>query len=287
MKVLVTGSNGFLGRRLCQSLTSRDHTVIGFDLPQDILNAKEFDDAMATNKPNAVIHLAAIADLNHFRGDEERCWNINVKGTKNVLESCTEHNARLLFASTCCAYGNNPEHPCTESAPLCPTEPYARSKAESEKDVVAAGLPHVILRLATFYGPGMRGALAPAVFIDRAHRGEMIHVHGTGKQTRTYTDVDDIVSGIVTVLESDPMYTVVNISHSETWSVMQLIELAGKVSGKEVRFEHTTDREGQIYSEEIDNSRLKSLGWSPRYNMEEGMRRSYEDYIARGGRWSC
>ena len=59
------------------------------------------------------------------------------------------------------------------------------------------------MRLATFYGPEMRRALAPAIFIDKAHRNETIEVHGDGKQTRTLTYVDDIVSGIVTITESE------------------------------------------------------------------------------------
>ena len=131
---------------------------------------------------------------------------------RNILTLCEEYNVRLLFASTCCAYGNNDTHPTDETSPTCPTEPYAKSKKESEKDILKIGLPHCCMRLATFYGPEMRAALAPAVFIDKAHKKETIEIHGSGNQTRTMTYVDDIVNGIITIAETVPKFTIVNVT---------------------------------------------------------------------------
>jgi len=279
--VLVTGSDGFLGKRLVTTLEQQGVVVSGYDYTrgEDILNTQQITKAVITSQSTAVVHLAAIADLNVVAKDVEMGWRINVEGTRSVLNACKSTNTRLLFASTCCAYGNNHCHPSSESSPLCPAEEYAQQKVESEKDITAAGAPHTSLRLATFYGPGMRPALATAIFLDRAHRRLPIRIHGSGKQTRTWTHVDDVVSGIIAVLQSDTYLPTVNISTDESRSVLELANLACEVVGVNVEITHTEDRKGQVYEEQIDNSLLRSIGWSPKYTLYEGMKHSYESTL--------
>lgn len=139
----------------------------------DILNKEDINDFdQFKNKCQAhnvymVIHLAAVADLNIFAKSPEISHKINVEGTRNVLTVCNEMGIPMLFASTCCCYGNNGVHPSDEDSPIAPTEDYAKSKAISEQDILQnnPNKNHVCMRLATFYGPMMRPALAPAVFI--------------------------------------------------------------------------------------------------------------------------
>lgn len=284
MRIVVTGSSGFLGQKLIAALTSNGHECISFDYAngQNILDKDSLSESFATN-PAVCVHLAAVADLNFFRKDPEGCHRINVQGTKNVLDACIASGTRMIFASTCCCYGNNNCHPSDEDSPLAPTEPYAKSKERSEADVLEAGAPHTVMRLATFYGPGMRPALCPAVFIDAAASGKTINIHGDGKQTRTFTFVDDIVSGIVKIVESDARYPIVNVTCEEAVSVLQIADLAMDVTGKKVPIEHVKDRPGQILKEHISNARLRSLGWTPQTSFAEGMKKSYEDYARNGG----
>ena len=192
---------------------------------------------------------------------------------------CEEYNARLLFASTCCCYGNNDTHPTDETSQTCPTEPYAQSKKESEKEILEVGLPHCCMRLATFYGEEMRSALAPAVFIDKAHKNETIEIHGSGGQTRTMTYVDDIVSGIITIVENDPKYTIINITTEEETSVLDMINHAKKITGNDTKCVHIQDRNGQIKKEVILSKRLQSFGWKWKTTFEDGMHKSYEYYL--------
>ena len=288
MKIIVTGGTGFLGKRLCRKLTTNGHKIFSYDLVDgyDILNNEQLEKTFIDFKADTIIHLAACADLNIFAKKPEISYKINVIGTRNILKLCQKYNVRLLFASTCCCYGNNDTHPTDETSPTCPTEPYAKSKKESEKDILEVGLPHCCMRLATFYGPEMRAALAPAVFLDKAHKNETIQIHGSGKQTRTMTYVDDIVSGIVTITESEPKYTIVNVTTEEITSVIDMIRHAKNITGNDVECINVTDREGQIHEEMIHSKRLQSLGWKWETTFEEGMKKSYEYYKKNNNEWN-
>lgn len=287
MKIIITGGTGFLGKRLSRKLKRNGHEIMSYDIIDgyDILNIEQMKETIISFKPNTIIHLAACSDLNIFAKKPEISYKINVIGTKNILNLCEKHNVRLLFASTCCAYGNNETHPTDETSPTCPTEPYAKSKKESEKDILQIGLPHCCMRLATFYGPEMRAALAPAVFIDKAHRKETIEIHGSGNQTRTMTYVDDIVNGIITIAESEPKFTIVNVTTEESVSVLDMIKYAKNVTGNDVKCINIEDRNGQIYKEVIHSKRLQSLGWKWETSFEEGMRESYDFYLSNNEKW--
>jgi nucleoside-diphosphate-sugar epimerase len=287
MKIIITGGTGFLGKRLCRKLKENKHDIMSYDLVDgyDILNNEQLERTFIDFKPDCIIHLAACADLNIFAKKPEISYQINVIGTRNILKLCQKYNIRLLFASTCCCYGNNETHPTDETSPTCPTEPYAKSKKESEKDILEVGLPHCCMRLATFYGPEMRAALAPAVFLDKAHKNETIEVHGSGKQTRTMTYVDDIVSGIITIAESKPEYTIINITTEEITSVNDMIIHAKNLTGNKVKCINVVDREGQIHEEIIHSKRLQSLGWKWKTTFEEGMEKSYKFYLKNREKW--
>jgi len=279
--VLLTGSEGFLGKRLRKELESKGVAVRGYDTinGEDILNREQFEAAVTSSNATCVIHLAAVADLNIMAKDPELGKRINIDGTKLVLDVCEKFKIRLLFASTCCVYGNNGVHPSSEKAPPAPTEVYAISKLDGEKLIQEVGAPHTILRLATFYGPGMRPALATAIFLEKAHNQTPIHIHGSGNQTRTYTHVEDVANGIITVMQSEEHHPIVNISVSKSYSVLDLAKISMEVVGKKVDLVHIEDRNGQIYKESIDDSLLRSLGWVPKYDLFDGMKHSYEAYV--------
>lgn len=272
MKVLVTGSEGFLGRRLCALLDAQtEHIVLRYDLQlgHDVLNAEQLDDAL--NGVDACIHLAAVADLYIAEEDPERTQSINVEATRLVLEACNRHDVRLLFASTVCAYGNNGYEQSDENAPLAPTEVYALSKATAETLLADQLDKHCILRLATFYGPDMRQSLATSVFIRALLNDEVIHIHGDGQQTRCYTHVEDVANGILCILESKQA-GVFNIAGEEEVSVLKLIEVLAGIANKTPRLQFVDDRFGQIRRSNISSNRLRRLGWFPKYSIVQGLR---------------
>jgi UDP-glucose 4-epimerase len=282
-RVLITGGDGFLGKRLSRHFNELGVYSFSFDKIKgdDINNYDQLKQACIESSPNILIHLAAISDLNVFACDEALGFDVNVNGTKNVLKVCNELGIRILFASTCCIYGNNNIHPSDEDSMTCPTESYAKSKKISEVDILESrkDLGHTILRLATFYGPEMRKELAPAIFITKSYNRQPIEIHGDGNQTRTMTYVDDIISGVVTVALSEYKYPIINVTTTESVSVLDMVRISQEVTGKKTEVKHVKDRQGQIYSEEISNERLRSFGWEPKTNFEEGMKKSFEFFL--------
>jgi nucleoside-diphosphate-sugar epimerase len=284
MNVIVTGSKGFLGKRVCNALKQMGNTVFGYDIidGNNICNKDQFKTFAINNECVLVIHLAAVSNLNIYQQNINIGEQINIVGTKNILETCQELNMRLLFASTCCAYGNNNTHPSDETSPTMTTEPYALSKLESEKDILEIGLPHCCMRLATFYGPEMRKELAPAIFLHNIHNDLPIDIHGSGKQTRTLTYVDDIVSGIMTIAHTEPKYDIINITTTEIVSVLDMIKVSENIIDKKANTSYCIDRDHQIYEEIILNDRLQDLGWKCNTSFINGMEKSYEWYKNNG-----
>jgi UDP-glucose 4-epimerase len=270
--VLVTGSEGFLGQVVCAELRRREIPVRPYDIAfgDDILDAARLQQSL--NDCVACLHLAAVADLYEAESNQDRCRLVNVEGTRRVAVACRAAGSRLLYASTCCVYGNNGVDRCDEKALPAPSECYARSKLDGEAFVSLSGPDGVILRLATFYGPGMRGTLATSVFLRQADAGLPIEIHGDGKQTRCYTHVDDVARGIVTALESPSRHPIVNVASDETCSVLELARLVQQVTGKTVPLRFVSDRPGQIRQSAIDSSLLRSLGWTPRWSLSDGLR---------------
>tara|TARA_B100000214_G_scaffold255105_1_gene187861 strand:+ start:1227 stop:2114 length:888 start_codon:yes stop_codon:yes gene_type:complete len=272
MQVLVTGSSGFLGKHLCDSIEKLGHSVVEYDLDMgfDILDEAMLETVIQERKVTDVVHLAAIADLYVAGSDPNVAWNINVEGTKKVLSVCERNGIPMLFASTCCAYGNNDVHPSNEMAPLNPGEIYAKTKVAAEKLFSGTSGQHTIMRLATFYGPNQRGSLATSIFLERAKQGLAIEIHGDGEQTRTFTHVQDVVNGIICILKSQLRPAIVNISTDQSYSVNELAEICMQLT-QQVEIKHIPDRSGQILHEEIDNGLLRSLGWVQQYDLRKGL----------------
>jgi nucleoside-diphosphate-sugar epimerase len=272
-KVLVTGSEGFLGKRVVDFLEAAGHEVVRFDLAlgQDISNRQHLNEAVSGC--DVCIHLAAVSDLYVADSDPDACAKINVAGTANVALACRANDCRLLYASTCCVYGNNNCSISNESSPVVPTELYAKTKLTGEQRIAEIGGNYTIMRLATFYGPGMRSSLATYRFIEHMALGKEIQVHGDGEQTRCYTHVDDVARGIMLVLEAgaDLSGKVINIADQTAYSVNELIAIIEEQFGDVAKKRFVTDRDGQIRSSVIDNSLLVSLGWKPSFSLVDGL----------------
>lgn len=294
MKVLITGSDGFLGRNLKKMLEDNMYDVIDFDYKldktHDIRDTEAFEKIVLKEKPDVCVHLAAIANLNHYDKNLKKGEDINVKGSIGILDVCAKHKIRVVFASTCCCYGANKLSVSNEESLVCPTEPYSQSKRKIELVVfernknMQPDQKTIVCRLATFYGSKFcRRALATSMFIEKIHKGETILIHGNGDQHRTYTHVHDMCTGFLAILngilEKRKMYDLYNITRSNPISVIDIVRESSKNLGKPAILLFSKDRESQFNQLIIENKRLRELGWKPKYDFSNGMKELVDSFL--------
>lgn len=286
MIILLTGAAGFIGRNINARLVKDGHQVIVFDrlLGNDLSDRETLEQNIAI--ADQVIHLAAIADLNYARVHPEETFETNIRGTQNVAEFCAKYSKRLLFASTCCVYGDQdfekyPE--TTEDSPPNPNEIYAYSKYIGEYIIkgfhFTQGLNYVNMRFPTIYGePGQREVLGVKIFFRQAMAGEPITVHGDGTQTRTLTHINDLVEGVVRLVNRPDLNNFpINLSTEESVSAKDMAQMIKEVTGSSSPIQFIPQRPGQTMKEAIKSRLAKKLfDWEAKISFKEGLAISYE-----------
>src|SRR5439155_24789885 len=219
LRVLVTGGSGFIGSHVVDRLRAHGHeprnfdlvpsayhrngeleTVIGDLLDVDVLRA-------ALRGCDAVVHLAAVADVNDVVADPARAELVNDRGTSILLEAArAEETPRVVYASTVWVYGDaNGFGPVDEDSHLpLPGHLYTATKLAGEMYCTSYaalwGLEHTILRFGIPYGPRARPATVVAAFVARARAGKSLTITGAGTQSRRFVYVEDLADGVVAAL---------------------------------------------------------------------------------------
>lgn len=233
MKILVTGSAGFIGSALTLRLLERGDTVIGIDnhndyydpsikearlarhlnhpnythLRMDLADKQAIDNAFATHKPQRVVNLAAQAGVRYSIENPLAYINSNIVGFAHILEGCRHHNIEhLVYASSSSVYGANTIMPFSVHDNVDhPLSLYAASKKSNELMAHTYShlyqLPTTGLRFFTVYGPWGRPDMALFKFTKAILAGEPIEVFNFGKHRRDFTYIDDIVEGVIRVLD--------------------------------------------------------------------------------------
>ena len=236
MKVLVTGTAGFIGSHLAMRLLERGDHVVGFDnmsdyydvnlkkarlarfkdhpnythIEADLADRAAVEAAFAAHKPQRVVNLAAQAGVRYAAENPHVYVSSNVTGFLHVLEGCRHHGVEhLVFASTSSVYGADLKMPFSEHQPTeHPLTLYAASKKANEMMAHSYahlyGLPCTGLRFFTVYGPWGRPDMALFLFTKAILAGDPIKVFNHGKHKRSFTYVDDIVEGVVRSLDAVP-----------------------------------------------------------------------------------
>ena len=283
MKILVTGSSGFIGHATSLLLGQYGYVVTGFDLPEcNILDEAILSEAIKDN--DVVIHFAAMANLNECFSDLDKMFAVNIKGTYNVAKFCSLYGKRLIFISTCCVYGNLYFHmPVKEDENIrtCSDEPYACSKMAGE--YILQGMPtlnYTTLRIGTTYGVGMRKELFIFIALESVLTGKTIYIDGTGKQTRQYINIEDLRTGILATVDDGGEKTnrqIINICADMKHSVLDVIKTAEAVTKRKGVIDYQSDRYGQIMHEDLAIEKAKALlNWTPTILLAGGM-----DYLFR------
>jgi dTDP-glucose 4,6-dehydratase len=313
MRILITGAAGFLGSHLCDKLLAQGHEIIGMD--NFITGSKENLEHLAGNekfsfirhdvanflfvpgKVDAVMHFASPASPNPaspfgYPNLPIQTMKAGALGTHNTLGVARDHNARYILASTSEIYGDPLEHPQRESYwghvdPIGLRSVYDESKRFAEALTMAYHRYHHIntgiVRIFNTYGPRMRlddGRVIPN-FIQQALNNENLTIYGDGLQTRSFCYVDDLIDGIIKLLNSEEHYPV-NIGNPDEINIKDLAKVVNEVIGndKEIVF-----LEGKVAGDDPmrrqpDITRASTiLKWEPKLNLRQGLEKTIPYFL--------
>ena len=337
MKILVTGCAGFIGMHACLRFLARGDDVIGLDNLNDYYDVRLKEDRLARLREfdgfsfhrldmsdqasvatlfagagiQGVVHLAAQPGVRYSLKNPHAYIQSNLVGFANILEGC-RHNKieHLVFASSSSVYGANTAIPFSVDQNVDhPVSLYAATKKSGELIAHSYshlyGLPVTCLRLFTVYGPWGRPDMSPSLFTSAILEGRPIDVFNHGKMQRDFTFVDDIVEGVVRVLDKpacpnkafdtanpDPStsyapYRVYNIGNHQPVELMSFIETIENALGKKAVKNMLPMQAGDVVATFAETSDLRdSVGFAPSMPLKEGIEKFvawYVDYYGSKG----
>lgn len=312
MKVLITGGAGFIGSATARALMERGDTPILIDnfndyydprikedrikkflkaykgefklYRGDIRDAKFLEKVFKKEKPEKVVHLAAMAGVRNSLKNPALYVDVNVMGTTLLLDLSVKYGIKnFLYASSSSVYGNNKKLPFSETDPVdTPISPYAATKKATELLAHVYShihsLPTIGLRFFTVYGPWGRPDMALFDFTRAIFADETIKVYNRGNMTRNFTYIDDIVSGIITCLDADLPCALMNIGGDKEEKLTRFIEVIEKNVGKTAKKKLMPMQPGDVPSTVADIKRLRKLGWKPTTRIDQGIKNFVDWY---------
>jgi UDP-glucose 4-epimerase len=305
MKALVTGAAGFIGSHLSAALLESGATVTGIDCFTDYYPRplKEANLATVKDRPGFtfveaalqdidlkplvagathVFHLAAQAGVRKSWGrDFDVYTRNNIEATQRLLEAMVGMPIqKYVYASSSSVYGDHVPLPMREDTYLQPLSPYGVSKLAAEHlgQLYWAnhGVPAVSLRYFTVYGPRQRPDMGFHRFLTAVRDGKPITVYGDGEQTRDFTFVGDIVAANMAAAERGTPGSVYNIGGGSRVTLNHVLELIGRVTGKQVAIQREPDQKGDMRHTYADTSAARrDLGFNPKVTLENGLDQQY------------
>jgi UDP-glucuronate 4-epimerase len=309
MKILLTGAAGFIGMHTAKRLLARGDEVVGLDNLNDyydvnlkknrllkLTESKNFrfvkiDLTDETNikklfedeKFNAVVHLAAQAGVRYSLTHPQAYISSNVAGFCNILEACRCHHIEhLVYASSSSVYGGNTKLPFAEQDSVDhPVSLYAVTKKTNELMAHTYShlyqLPTTGLRFFTVYGPWGRPDMALSLFTQAILNGEPIRVYNYGRMRRDFTYVDDIVEGVLRVLDRPPStnstpYKIFNIGNNKPVELLDFIACLEEALGKFASKEFMPLQDGDVPETYADTQALNQwVGYVPTTEIKQGI----------------
>jgi UDP-glucuronate decarboxylase len=297
MRVLVTGGAGFIGSHLCERLLARGAHVICLDNfftgrrenVEHLLDFQEFEMVRHdVTEPifmdvDQIYNLACPASPIHYQYNPVKTVKSNVMGAINMLVLAKRVGARVLQASTSEVYGDPTVHPQPESYwgnvnPIGPRSCYDEGKRVAETLFMdyhrEDGADIRIARIFNTYGPRMAEGDGRVVsnFIVQALRGQELTIFGEGQQTRSFCYVDDLVEGLLRLMDAQGRHEPVNLGNPVEFTIRELADEVARVVGGELRFTHRPLPQDDPTQRQPDITRAREwLGWEPRVQLAEGL----------------
>jgi len=317
MTILVTGAAGFIGMHVCKALLTRGENVVGIDNLNDYYDPYlkksrlaelqtqsnfsftlcDFSDmaqlqaSVAERSLEAVIHLGAQAGVRYSIENPGAYVQSNLVGHANILELCRHQDQleHLVYASSSSVYGGNTKLPFAVEDPVnTPVSLYAATKRAdellSQSYAHLYDLPQTGLRFFTVYGPWGRPDMALWLFTEAILGGKPIRVFNHGDMARDFTYIDDIVAGIVAVLDGPPKkgahnafgnpapHKIYNIGNNKPEPLMHMIDVLEAALGKKALCQYEAMQPGDVKETYADTSALENdFGFSASVSIEEGI----------------
>ncbi len=304
MKVLVTGGAGFIGSHLVDRLVQEGNQVVVIDnlstgkrkqvnkkaqLYKMDIRSKRIERVFRKERPLIVVHLAAQMNVRLSTEDPVFDAEVNILGTLNLLEHAVKHGVRKVsFASSGGAvYGEQEVFPAAESHRTDPLSPYGISKLAGEKYLAyytnTTGLRHVVLRFGNVYGPrqepeGEAGVVA--IFSKLMLEGGQPIINGTGKQTRDFVYVDDVVDAIMVTLGEDIQGTF-NVGTGQEATVNECYGIIKELTNSSCKDLYGAAKKGEQFRSVLDVMKLREkFDWDPQVSFPEGLKMTVEFFKA-------
>lgn len=275
MRIAVAGSEGFVGKHVCEQLEKDEHEIVRIDLTRgfDLSNPDVID---TIPRVDCFIHLA---NLVYVPGSYEKpalYYRVNYMTTLNALEVCRRDKARLVYISSY-VYGTPQYLPVDENHPICPFNPYAQTKVVCEKLCEGYhrdfGVKISVVRPFNIYGVGQKGLLLIPEIIGQLKEGKEEIQLKAASPRRDYINVVDVASAICSCAMSDEDYGIYNACSGESVSVKEITEIINRNLKHKVKFFFSaSDRPNEVDETRGTCRRLESIGWKRSIDFEEGMR---------------
>ncbi len=300
--ILVTGGAGFIGSHLVDSLLKDNFNVVVLDdlssgklenLPDDerlhfirgdVADHKLIDDIFEKFAFSHIFHLAAIASVHESVTNTYRCHLVNCEASLYLLEKarkCTSLK-RIVYASSAAVYGDDPALPKSEDSPTRPISPYGIDKYTAEQYMLTYNrlycVPAVALRYFNVYGPrqngcSMDGGVA-SIFLNKflSARHPVVTVYGDGQQTRDFVYIKDVIAATRFVMSHETAAgNVYNVATGRETSILNVIQGLEAITNRKAQILFSEKRTGDIERSFADISRLRALGFTPRYSLLESL----------------
>jgi len=304
-RYLVTGGAGFIGSHLCELLLQQGRKVTVLDnfvtgkrqslasLSGDLVVIEgSVQDPQAVRQAMAsvrgVFHMAALPSVARSIEQPLDSHHANATGTLTVLELAAKAGARVVYAGSSSAYGNQPVAQKHEALREDPLSPYAAAKLAGELYCRAFArvhaLPVVVTRFFNVFGPRQTPdspySGVVAAFCLALVRGTRPRIDGDGGQSRDFTYVEDVVTGVLAAMDAGTSgCEIVNLAYGQSHTVLQLLDLLSGIAGRKVEPVFAPPRLGDVRSSLADISRGKTLfGFAPRIGFAAGLQRTFQWY---------
>ena len=307
--MLITGGAGFIGANFALRAVAAGNQVTVYDaltyagnsenlldlvgreeyafVHADVLDGKALASAMAGC--DVVVHFAAESHVDRSITDPAPFVSTNCGGTAMVCEAALQAGVeRMVHVSTDEVYGSVDEGSCSEDDRLVPSSPYAASKAASDLIALAYhqtyGLPVVITRSSNNYGPLQYPEKVIPLFVTNLFEGRNVPVYGDGKNVRDWCHVEDNCDAIDLVLRNGELGTVYNVGTGNELTNLELVDRLLKLCDADPALvKMVEDRAGHDRRYSLNTTRVRTLGWAPKWDLDEGLAATVSWY--RANRW--